>query len=538
MSLGTLTVLNGVGGIDETQVIEGDEEGHVVLIQKHKVMVMKVSEACILQTWYSSSNQPVVSAARNKDNFDSCTYLVGYDSNLVARVSNLGSKTSAFPKTKLRKDVFRLITSKGDHFVVFKDGSVGSLKALTPTEGEEIEMEEEDLYGKGILLKDEELLEVVLLAEGSSQLFAYVTVKDGELFLVRSRLGVNSDSSNPLLLAVTRSNLGPRSDVISWDIFPGESSYMLIWKKSGGIMYCNDLEAQVWREVYRLENCYDADIAAVSNNHFAVMYSRTNEDTGHLNLISIPFQLLSAERNLKTTIHKGRGLFAVNGYLFIVGGGKVAFSQLTNLTKQLDQYIGVQMKIEDLSKELDESAFSLYLHLPKLYKKGDLKSIVETLTTRIDVPEDLIVEFVDHVTDSKTKIKFDDQLELLQPIISQEYSHTILQAELARLTLDQSLLMLEIICSILDDEDVTAVLEKRLLMWMELLIGNHYVQIVLSKDNRTAEVMDRTDSVIRRTEAANKEYSLLQSSLKALTMLEPPQQEDLHFPYFIQILEL
>ena len=38
-------------------------------------------------------------------------------------------------------------------------------------------------------------------------------------------------------------------------------------------------------------------------------------------------------------------------------------------------FLGVQMKIEDLSKELDESAFSLYLHLPKLYKKGDLKSI-------------------------------------------------------------------------------------------------------------------------------------------------------------------
>merc|ERR1719383_949571 len=304
-------------------------------------------------------------------------------------------------------------------------------------------------------------------------------------------------------------------------------------------MYCNELDGEMaWREVYRLENCYDADIVAVSNNHFAVMYSKTNEDQGHLNLISIPFQLLSAEANLKTTIHKGRGLFAVNGYLFVVGGGRVAFSQLTNLNKQLDQYIGVQMKIEDLSNESDESALSLYLQLPKLYQKGDLKSIVETLTTRVDVPEDLVVDFVDHVTDPKSKIKLDDQLELLQPIIDQEYSHTILLAELARLTLDQSLLMLEIICSILDDDSTAPVTEKRLFMWIETLIGNHYVQIVLSKDNRSAELMERIHGVIRRREAAIKESDLLQSSWKALTTLNLPEQEDTQLPYSIQIIEL
>lgn len=104
--------------------------------------------------------------------------------------------------------------------------------------------------------------------------------------------------------------------------------------------------------------------------------------------------------------------------------------------------IGVQSKIEDLSKELDESASVTFL--PKL-TKGDLKAIVETLTTRIDVPEDLIVEFVDHVTDFKTKIKSDDQLELLQPITTTRSTVTPFQAELARLSLDQSLLMLEII---------------------------------------------------------------------------------------------
>ena len=38
----------------------------------------------------------------------------------------------------------------------------------------------------------------------------------------------------------------------------------------------------------------------------------------------------------------GRGLFYVSDYLLIVGGGRVAFGSISELDKQLDQYIGKQ----------------------------------------------------------------------------------------------------------------------------------------------------------------------------------------------------
>lgn len=138
-------------------------------------------------------------------------------------------------------------------------------------------MEEEDLYhGKGFI-KDEELLEVVLLAEGSASC-SPTLVKDGGTLPRRSRLGVNSDFE-PLLLAVTRSNLGPRSDADFLGPSP-ENFHMSSGKNQ--VALCT---AMTWRRrcggsVPTGGLLYDADIAAVSNNHSAVMYSRTNEDTG------------------------------------------------------------------------------------------------------------------------------------------------------------------------------------------------------------------------------------------------------------------
>ena len=56
--------------------------------------------------------------------------MIVYDEKTVARVNNLGSKLPAFDKTKLRRNVFSLKPIKGDHLVIFTDGTISSLKGL------------------------------------------------------------------------------------------------------------------------------------------------------------------------------------------------------------------------------------------------------------------------------------------------------------------------------------------------------------------------------------------------------------------------
>lgn len=537
MSVGPLTILDGVGGRTETKVASGDEDGHILISQQNKVLVMKISESAILQSWYSSPNQPIKAAANNQDNFSNCSCVVAYDECTVARVNNLGSKLAAFEKTTLKKNIFDLVAVKGDHLVVFMDGTVGSLKGLI--KGDE-EGTQDDWYSPPLLdTATDTLLDAFLLEDGPvASMVLLVKSGNDQLNMYYGRLGLGEEK--PVLTGVETNVLGPMEDFLSWHVFTGKPGYLLLWKKSGEILYTEDFVGLKWRVVFNEPNCYDSEICAISKDYCAVASSKHGEDGGRLKIISIQFQFVSSEAHIKTTIHKGRGLYYVSDYLFVVGGGRIAFASVSQLNKQLDEYIGLGFN----SLPRDESnttfgAISLYQTLPKLYESGDINKVLEALTSSIDVPEDLIVDFVDYITDEKKNdIPNTERRDYLLGILDIELSHTVLAGELARLSMEQGLLLIELICSILEDSSLQPHIENRLLSWLDLILSTNYVNTVVAKDERTLSVLECVHAKITKLEAEVESASTLVSILDALPSLNFNQDKDLNAPYSIQIKDL
>ena len=108
---------------------------------------------------------------RVQDAFENCSTVVAFDSYRIALVNELGSKISSFQKGNLKKKIFSLHPRKGGHFVVFENGSVGSLKNLL----EDAEAE----YPFGILSLNEKLLDVKIFDDDISSYVVFTVEKEG-----------------------------------------------------------------------------------------------------------------------------------------------------------------------------------------------------------------------------------------------------------------------------------------------------------------------------------------------------------------------
>eukprot|EP00088_Acartia_fossae_P058594 TRINITY_DN6877_c0_g1_i5.p1 TRINITY_DN6877_c0_g1~~TRINITY_DN6877_c0_g1_i5.p1 ORF type:complete len:538 (-),score=115.96 TRINITY_DN6877_c0_g1_i5:66-1679(-) len=537
MSVGPLTILQGVGGRDETKVVEGDEDGHILITQQNKVLVMKISESAIMHSWYSSPNQPVIAAAKNQDNFENCSCVVVYDERTVARVNNLGSKLAAFEKTRLNRNVFDLLAVKGDHLVIFLDGTVGSLKGLI--KGHE-EGTSEDWYNPPVLnTNTDTLLSAHLVEQGHvTSLVMVVKSADQQLKICHGRLSLGEEK--PVLSGVETKVLGSADDFLSWDVYTKKPGYLLLWKKSGEILYTEDFMSLQMRTVFTEANSYDSEICALSRDYCAIACSKHGEDGGSLKILSLQFQLVSSEAPLKTTIHKGRGLFYVSDYLLIVGGGRVAFGSISELDKQLDQYIGLGLNSSTNNPEVTNfGALSLYQSLPGLYKSGDMNKVLDTLTSHHDVPEDLVIDFLDFITDeAKNSLTNADRKDYLKKIMELELSHRVLAGEMTRLNMQQGLLLVELMCSILEDAVLQPSIENRLLSWLDLILSSNYVHTVLAKDDRTEAVLDTAYEKVLKLEEQLESASNLVCVLEALPALNFTQDNEKNLPYSIQIKQL
>jgi len=523
MSLGRLTILSGLGGLEETQVVVGEENGQVLLVQGKKAMVIDVSETAVLHTWFSSNTNTITTAARNKDVFDNCSYVIAYNGQMLTRVGNLGTKLEAFPKTKLDKEVKSIFALHNGHYLVFKDGSVGLLSKLIEDESEKkYDAQQSD----GILEDGTNLIDVYLYEEGDALTFLlYITEKGNNIYLHKSRLKMNVDTREPFLASTLVTKLGTKDEILVWDVYTGDKPFVLVWKTSGEIMY-SSLFSETWEEIFKLEHCTDAAITALTENYFAVMYTKKDEDKGKLQIISINLQCVSSETTLKTTVHIGKGLYFVGGYIFIVGGGRVGLATVSNLTSKINDHIGCYVTT-DFDNDIEKlpSSMKLYRLLPNLYKQQNVNEIVALLTKSVDVPEDILVDFLSYVTDSKQNLTIKDQKNYLKQVMGFGYCEIELVGELSRLRLEQVLLLLEIILSWLD-ENPNAESERRLLSWLDHLIANHYIQIVVSKDERTISIMEQVFQRVFQLERYLAELRDMNTCMTNLINIQAPPIEE------------
>jgi len=496
---------------------------------------MKVSESAILQSWYSSPNQPIIAAASNQDIFPApCNCVIAYDGCSLAAVNNLGSKLAYFEKITLSRKVFTLVTVKGDHLVVFVDGTVGSSVGLAKGHKEG---NPEEWYSDPILdTNTETLLDAFPFVEGPvSSIILVSQTSTGDLKLTYGRLSLGEEK--PVVTGVKSNILGRVEDFLSWNVFTGEPAYMLLWKKSGEILYTENFDELDWRTVYTEPDCYDSEICGISKDFCAITCSRHGEDGGKLKIISIQFQFVSSEAALKTTVHKGRGLYFVCDNLFIVGGGRIAFGSVTDLDKQLDEFIGLGYS-QINNSVATFGALSLYQTLPKLYEKGETNKIVEALTTNIDVPEDLIVDFVDFITNEKnTDITAEEKKEYMLSLLSIDLSSAVMAGELARLSMEQSLVLIELCCSILEDSSLEAETENRMVSWIDLIVSTNYVNAVVAKDDRTMSVLETLYERVLQLEKEISNVSKLGAMLDSLSALAVAHTAEKNELYSIQLKE-
>jgi len=196
-----------------------------LISQQNKVLNMQVSESAILQSWYSSPGQAVISSADNQDHFPNCKAVIAYDDNKIALVNDLGSKLPAFEKTRLSRNIFEIIAVKGDHIVVFVDGTVGSLDGLIKGHEEE---DFESCYSPPILKDKEILLDAFLLEDGPVSVVVLIAKSGNKLKLLHGRLSMNED--NPVLSGMETRILGKFDDFLSWHVYTGKPVYLLLWK--------------------------------------------------------------------------------------------------------------------------------------------------------------------------------------------------------------------------------------------------------------------------------------------------------------------
>jgi len=499
-------------------VTEGNISNQVVVVQGDKVVIFNTEENCVEQTWYAGTGRLIKSAVSTLGLFGTAQVIMVVDKNTIVW-GDKENKVENCDKLDLYKDVRELVVLDKIHWVIFEDGSVEQLNYFKNTE-------REDWVESSPVLEEMVILQTRIVQTSSHIVLAHLVENKstGALQVVRGNVVLDSETKSHTLTMVKKTPICLAKEVVCYDLAQDCSVAMI--RTSGTLCFFNT-KTSMEEEVTKVPSTLHSSITHTGTDQVAVMGSLS--EGGYLQLISIPYRAVVVEKKVKTTTHKGRGMFLVGGKLFLSISSRIMSIELgSHLRGGLDMMLG---------KLAEPQPHISYNTIPDMLKNKDTNKLMSAIPNMQDIPEYLVLDCIIQVLDTETT-----EAELqryLGILFSQNISQPVMSEEVARLSLVQVIELLKVLDTLIheDQTDIENV-DKSVLEWVSLLVTSHYMQLVVSRDKDTLNMVNRMQNTIKEVQESVKMMTDSKVLVHNIMNTKIPPIKNNNQAYCIEIIQI
>jgi len=466
-------------------VTEGEVSNQVVVTQGEKVVLFNIEDNCVEQTWYGGTGRGIKSAVSALGLYGTVRVIIVVDKRTIVW-GDKENKVENCDQLELNKDIRNLVVLGMQHWVVFEDGSVEQLEYFKNTDIE-------DWAVSNPVVKEAVILQTRLVQTSSHTVLTHL-VKDSnksDLVVVKGHVVLDSETQSHSVKVMDRTTVCLASEVVCFDLAMDSTVAMI--KTSGSLCVFNT-KTSTEEEVMKISSTQHISLVHTTANQVAVMGALA--EGGFLQLISTQYRAVVAESKIKTTSHKGKGMFLVGGRLYLTISSKVMSVQLgSNLMGGLDMLLG---------KLAEPQAQISYNVIPDLIKDNNINKLEATITRLQDIPEQLVLDCIIYFLDNESVTESDLQ-RYLGVLFSRSISQAVMSEEVTRLSLEQVIKLFNVLDILLHqslpEEDCE---EENVMEWVSLLVTSHYMQLVVSRDKDILDMVNKLQDTVKKVQVSVK----------------------------------
>eukprot|EP00090_Calanus_glacialis_P046541 TRINITY_DN9199_c0_g1_i1.p1 TRINITY_DN9199_c0_g1~~TRINITY_DN9199_c0_g1_i1.p1 ORF type:complete len:522 (+),score=211.60 TRINITY_DN9199_c0_g1_i1:44-1609(+) len=521
MSLSPLVTLTGIGG-GGVVVTEGQVANQVVVMQGEKVVLFNMEENCVEKTWYGGTGRKIKSAVSALGMFGGVKVIMVVDRRTIVW-GDKENKVENCDKLELDKDIRELVVLDKQHWVVFDDGSVEQLEYFKNNDREEWV-----ISTPVAVVKDEVILQTRLVQTSPHTVVSHL-VKDtntANLVVVKGHVVLDSETQSHSVTVVDRITVCLASEVVCHDL-ARDLTVALI--KTNGSLCVFNTKTSMEEEVMKVPSTNHTALTHTTAGQVAVMGALP--EGGFLQLVSTKYRAVVAETKLKNTSHKGKGIFLVRGRLYMSISSRVMTVQLgSNLKGGLDMLLG---------KLAQPQAQISYNVIPDLIKDNKTNKLEEIISRLEDIPEQLLLDCIIYFLDpDRTDLKEGDELRLLSILFGHSVSQAVMSEEVSRLSLEQVIKLCKVLDMLIHNPEEVECAEENLLEWVSMLITSHYMQLVVSRDKDTLDLVNKLQETVKGVQESVKLMTDSRVLVQNIMNTKIPPIKNSNQAYCIEIIQI
>jgi len=499
-------------------VTDGHTSNQVVVLQGDKVVTLNIEDNCVEQTWYGGTGRTIKSAVPALGLFDTIKLIMVVNKDTIVW-GDSENKVENSEMLKLHKDIRQLFILDKIHWVVFEDGSIEQLRYFKTNDREE--------WVKSSLVVEKEvtILQTRLTQTSSHIVLTHLVENKSTMSLevVQGNVVLDSVSQTHTVTSVSRTPICLAAEVVCFDL--AQDSVAMI-RTSGALCIFNIL-TKLEEEVMLLPSTLHSSVTYTGINQVAIMGSLS--EGGFLKIVNTQYKAVVADTKVKTTSHKGKGMFLVGGKLFLAISSRILSLELgSHLRGGLDTMLG---KLAEPQTQIS------YNVIPDLLKHNDTTKLESVINNLQDIPEQLILDCILHFLDSE--IPEVDLQHNLCILMSRNISPPVMSEEVTRLSMKQVIKMCKILDTLINQNQEEVLIEdKNLLEWVSLLLTSHYMQFVVSRDQDTLEMVNRLQDTVKQVQESAKVMVDSKVLVHNIMNTKLPPVKNNNLAYCIEIIQI
>jgi len=522
--LKSLLNIPGVGGGGEMFVSAGDEDNTVMIGSRDgKVALYDVQERAIQHTWFSATGERVGDCQAGWGVEDKVSAVVIKQHNELVFATKSDSKLETMNKLKFGSQMTKMLVYNKEILVVFRNGCVKTLNYLKKHPDFEVN---EDVIGEEEELKNSWIGE----DKGITRIIHQIESKDKSTLFLSGQLLIDPDTASVSIVNIARNTFLSTTSFVTCDVTVDGLVRVAVLQPDG-FLYTGPLAgSQVdLTKVCQMAGVDNAGVTWVDKDHVAVMSSR---EGGMLQLVNVVFGAVVAKSAVKTTVHTGKGIWWVKPNLYLTVGARVASVEVGGLEGGLDKLLGSLAVTA-----ADNSTLTLYTIIPDLIKKKDSAELAKLITNTPDIPESLLLDCIKFFL-SQSDLRKEAQLCYLGLLLSRGFSDAVMADELRKVDLADVVKLLEVLNSLMHDPAGTECSQSSLLDWMSLVLNSHYLQLVVTKEANTVEVLEEVNATIKTLETTTKILVETRTLVHTILNTNLPTVPANNHAYCIEIIQI
>jgi len=409
------------------------------------VHLYNTDNTTVEHTWYADTGTRVVTCVNGGNESDA---LILVNERIIVKADKERNKMEDCVKIQLTDDAINLVKVEETAWIVFANGAVEMLDYF-------VSNDEDDMDSMSrVISETDSILESRVTSSSSGQTLVTHLVCDKDsaaLKIVTGRVVLDTCTRVHSVTSVVTMDVGMNRDhVVAWHL--DMSSQLIMVTTDNSVVLFNPNTGSLEDIIQLPRGSKHVALTHVEENQIAVM--GTLNEGGYLQTISTIYRCVVAKCQMKTTSHKGKGIFFIDNKLIICVSNRVL--SVRPSPGGLDNVLGnMSLNHENIVADLSDQVISME-----------------------DMPEYLIIECVLKMLEAD--LAEERQLEVLRTLVLHDVSHPVLsQMMTEKLKLEQVISLLNLLEKLLsaDDSDM----EEKVVEWVNILITGHYLQMVMSK---------------------------------------------------------